>query len=278
MKFPARPKLLKAPSSNDFASSSQVIGLIDKINRQAQINEESDEEKQQTSDRDESFLPTKKFDIELTMSQSLIQSMQSDGRYLTSFMPMTVDIDRIQSLTKEDGPPLQLTGSAIYEDKQTGELGFSIFRSSSKDSRKLCPQEALRQSFAVDYPILVYKSVSPDNKELVLCHLAQDIPQRQIHLNQWEFISFVNGNFDVRDLDTRKQIVFLARHRKLNKVKLVALFIDPWKDIQLSDKFDMQENFFVAKSDITRPQCKKGEPLFMHSDDKIKNVYLVPST
>ena len=52
--------------------------------------------------------------------------MHSDGRYLTSFMPMTVHIDpeelnlfkreSIQNLTKEDGPPLHLIGSAVYED------------------------------------------------------------------------------------------------------------------------------------------------------------------
>ena len=31
-------------------------------------------------------------------------------------------------------------------------------------------------TWAVDYPIIAYKSVSPDNREIVLVHLARKIP------------------------------------------------------------------------------------------------------
>ena len=75
------------------------------------------------------------------------------------------------------------------------------------------PQEPLTQTHQIDYPILAYKSVSPDNKELTICNLAYDIPQRQIHLNQWEFISFVEGQLWGKELDVRKSIAFLVRDR-----------------------------------------------------------------
>ena len=52
-----------------------------------------------------------------------------------------------------------------------------------------------RSTFVVDYPILAYKSVSPDNKEIVIMHLANKLPQRSIHLGDWELLSFVDGKF-----------------------------------------------------------------------------------
>ena len=50
-------------------------------------------------------------------------------------------------------------------------------------------------SWVVDYPILAYKSVSPDSKEIVIMHLARKIPQRSIYLKDWELLSFVDGKF-----------------------------------------------------------------------------------
>ena len=56
------------------------------------------------------------------------------------------------------------------------------------------PQHAIEQKWIVDYPILAYKSVTPDNKEIVLAHLSHNMPQRAIHLGKYEFASFVSGN------------------------------------------------------------------------------------
>jgi hypothetical protein len=67
-------------------------------------------------------------------------------------------------------------------------------------------------------------------------------------LDKWEFVSFVHGNFE--DADVRKQIVMLVRSRELKKMKLVVLFVDPWKDIEFSKPFDIPENFFAAKTEI----------------------------
>ena len=42
----------------------------------------------------------------------------------------------------------------------------------------------------------------------------------------------------------------LVRSRAMGKMKLVTLFIDPWKNINFSEPFDVPENFFVAKNDV----------------------------
>ena len=67
----------------------------------------------------------------------------------------------------------------------------------------------------LDYPILVQKSVSPDNKEIVITHLANKFPKRTIHLGKWEIISFIDGRlyYDGYSEDTRKQINMLLLDR-----------------------------------------------------------------
>ena len=58
---------------------------------------------------------------------------------------------------------------------ESGEVTMSIFR--SKDSlEQYMPQHALEQKWVVDYPILAYKSVAPDNKEIVLVNLSHNMP------------------------------------------------------------------------------------------------------
>ena len=74
--------------------------------------------------------------------------------------------------------------------------------------------------------------MSPDNKSIVLCHLAHKIPQRQVYLNDWEFLSFVHGNFE--EFNIRKQVVMMVKNRAHGSIKLLTVFIDPWKEI----KFD----------------------------------------
>ena len=61
------------------------------------------------------------------------------------------------------------------------------------------PQHAIEQKWIVDYPILAYKSAAPNNREIVLVHLARNIPQRSIHLKNCEILSFVDGKFNLED-------------------------------------------------------------------------------
>ena len=75
--------------------------------------------------------------------------------------------------------------------------------------------------------------------------MAHNIPQRSIHLGQWEFISFVKGDFEETDL--RKQIIMLVRHTETKEIKLVMIFVDPWKDINFTEVFDLPENVFEVR-------------------------------
>ena len=54
----------------------------------------------------------------------------------------------------------------------------------------------------------------------------------------------MKGNFEAAD--NRKQIMLLVRERNLNRMKLIMIFIDPWKDIQFHKEFDVKENIFVV--------------------------------
>ena len=44
----------------------------------------------------------------------------------------------------------------------------------------------------------------------------------------------------------------LVRNRTLKKMKMVIIYVDPWKDIEAEKKkFDLPENIFLANSDIS---------------------------
>ena len=75
----------------------------------------------------------------------------------------------------------------------------------------------------------------------------------------------------------RKSIAFLVRDRQQKKVKLVMLYIHPWKDIEFSEPFDVPENFFFAKRDVAQIKSGEQEPKFQYTDDKIKRIFLLPT-
>ena len=100
-----------------------------------------------------------------------------------------------------------------------------------------------------------------------------------INLKEWEFVSFVKGNFEEADLC--KQIMLLVKNREMNKMKLLMIFIDPWKDIYNDEIFDVPENiFFVKNSNILFPRStddrEKKLPFCMYTSDKIKSVHIIP--
>ena len=130
--------------------------------------------------------------------------------------------------------------------------------------------EKRQGSYAIDYPILAYKSISPDNKEIVLMHLACKVPQRSIHLGDWEFLSFVDGKhkFD----DNRSQIFLLVKNRIMKQTKVLAIFVDPWKAIDFKEPFDMPEHIFMIKD------CEVHLPKFhsisyLSAGTRIKRIY-----
>ena len=80
--------------------------------------------------------------------------------------------------------------------------------------------------------------MSPDNKEICLVHLAQNIPQMIINLGSWEFVSFVDGSLE--KISITKQIIFLVK--KGAEVKTVMIKADPWKRIGRTESmFDFSE-------------------------------------
>ena len=100
----------------------------------------------------------------------------------------------------------------------------------------------------VNYPLLAYKSAAPDNKEIILVHLAHNMPQRSIHLGNYEFISFVKGNYE--EPDTRKEIILLVRDRKRDKIKMLIIFYEPWK----SNPSEIKEEIYdVQNSNLFMP-------------------------
>ena len=90
--------------------------------------------------------------------------------------------------------------------------------------------------------------MTPDNKDIALIHLGQNIPQRIINLGTYEFVSFVQGAFE--RTTTSKQILLLVRKNNTQEVRLVMIKADPWKPIDRGEPFDMPENFFVIDGTI----------------------------
>ena len=94
-----------------------------------------------------------------------------------------------------------------------------------------------------------------------------------MYLENWEFISFVEGDFD--KADTRKQILMLVRDIETKEINLAIFFIDPWKDIDRVKPFDVPEHVFVvSNSNIKLPEDKLCPN--MYSCDKIRSVSILP--
>lgn len=88
-------------------------------------------------------------------------------------------------------------GSIIYEEYGTDELCLNFVTStlqrySEGDAELDYPQQPVPQSWMVDYPLLAYKTYTPRNREIAIVHMALNMPQRIIHLGEWEFVCFVN--------------------------------------------------------------------------------------
>ena len=130
----------------------------------------------------------------------------------------------------------------------------------------------MKQSFIVDYPILAYKEMSPDNSKISLVHLAEEIPQRVVNLGDWEFISFVhNSNENIQE-DCK--INFLVSNK--GRIQLQMIRLDPWKRIDKDKPFDEPETIFEYNSIVNFPTAKDDcfKPN-LFSNDKLKNIMLL---
>ena len=68
----------------------------------------------------------------------------------------------------------------------------------------------------------------------------------------------------------------MVRSREQGLIKLLTVFIDPWKDIKFDSKFDVPENFYISTNNVAQPKESKNDPLRMFSFYNIKKASFVP--
>ena len=131
-------------------------------------------------------------------------------------------------------------GSVLYEEtgSDTVRLSFATSKINAQgewfnDEEQMdYPQENLQQTWIVDYPLLAYKTASPTNKEIAIVHMALLMPQKIIHLGDWEFVCFVNHTQMVeqklfgKNKETNCDIMFIVR--KDDKYRLLSFKSYPW--------------------------------------------------
>ena len=71
----------------------------------------------------------------------------------------------------------KLIGSVLYETAVNNELLLTFFsaevlQDQTKPEVTECSQQPIQQAWVIDYPILVYKTISPENNEIAIVHLA----------------------------------------------------------------------------------------------------------
>ena len=90
------------------------------------------------------------------------------------------------------------------------------------------------QTWIVDYPFLAYKDFTPENREICIINMTQDVPQKVIHLREWEFVAFVNHTQmaekklygDKFNDEINCDIMFLVE--RLDKIRLMSYKCNPW--------------------------------------------------
>ena len=67
---------------------------------------------------------------------------------------------------------ISVVGSLIYEDPCTGELILNFYTSKLDSDEMEYYQSPLQQTVRINYPLLAYKHMTPDNREIVLMHMT----------------------------------------------------------------------------------------------------------
>ena len=119
----------------------------------------------------------------------------------------------------------EVFGTVVFDETGHGsdELALSFFTTtldSVKKENLEYPQRPVAQSWQVEYPMLAYKSFTPDNKEICIVNLAQNTPQKVINLGEWEFVSFVTHTHMVnrklfrKNMETSTNIMLLVKREE----------------------------------------------------------------
>ena len=134
---------------------------------------------------------------------------------------------------------------------------------------------------------MAYKSLVPNDSELLIVHLAVKMPQLAIDLQGWEFVCFVNHSkfTETKIYDNERQymvdIMFLVRRNRT--IRLVSFRMDPFTyaaDLKgQTDKgiFIPEESKFILFSGFVRwPNVSENKTLGMRiANDKIQQCELL---
>ena len=82
--------------------------------------------------------------------------------------------------------------------------------------------------------------MTPDNKQIAIVHLTQEIPQRLVNLGKYEFVAFVENDLNLHSSSTT--IMMLVRDTDSQRIplplKLIMIVIDSWKRIDREMAFE----------------------------------------
>lgn len=174
--------------------------------------------------------------IEFFLNQAFLRTQEKKDSQLWEVNPS-------QITQSSDGKKMLFFSSIIYEEYGTDELKLNFVTSTVRDAENDeanedeqaqldYPQQPVPQSWIVDYPLLAYKTYDPKNREIAIIHMALNIPQRIIHLGEWEFVCFVSHTQMVeqklfeKKKETNCDIMFLVRHK--GKIRLMSFKCNPW--------------------------------------------------
>lgn len=154
----------------------------------------------------------------------------------------------------------EVHGSILYEDFDTNELKLNFYKAEidivqthPPIAQYESPQMPLGQSWIVEYPLLAYKTCTPDNQEIAILHLACDMPQRFIHLGGWEFVCFVHHcqmqdiNIYEEQYESTCDIMFLVRRDGM--IRLMSYKSNPW-DYEKDQDGLTDKGIFNVKSNV----------------------------
>ena len=87
---------------------------------------------------------------------------------------MPIQLANLEKSMNSMDKEIKIAGSMVYEDIGTGELVLDFYTSTLNcNTNKIeYPQQPLQQSVHVNYPILAYKCMNPDNRTIAIVHLA----------------------------------------------------------------------------------------------------------
>lgn len=174
----------------------------------------------------------------------------------------------IYSESKKSATQIQFYSQQAFSSDQ-GQTYPEIESAASQEDLVCKP---LPQAWFTDYPILAYKSCTPDDNQIITANLAQrSNSQNAISLAHWRFLCFVGipklSSIFKRQLNAMHSHIFLlVRHQVTSEVKIMAIEVDPWQGNHLTNS----KCFLLATQNIHLDHrfrfetLKKAECLVSH--------------